>query len=108
MARFLVLWSENPNIRFPEDPAKSSELAELMFAAIDGFLQSGLLEDFGYFPDGTTGYAICKGEAEDIFSGINLFQPYILCEVCQEIIPYKKGKEIMRALLKQLAAASQK
>lgn len=108
MTRFLILWSENPNIRAPEDPSKASKLYEMMFAAIDEGIKKGNVEDFGFFPDGTTGFAIVKGEAADIFRSVNWFQPYILTEVCQEIIPYEKGKEISRALWKEYIAALRK
>ena len=107
MARFLVLWRMNPVAPWPTDPSKNLGLNEKMWAAIDGLMKKGEIEEFGVFPDGTSGYGIGKGETTDLYRDVNMFQPYILCEV-HEIIPYDKQKEILRALCKAQIAATKK
>jgi len=107
VARFLVLWRGNPAAAWPADPSESLELMEKTFAAIDEGIRSGEVEEFGFFPDGWSGYTISKGEATDVFRSVSMFQPYILCEV-HEIIPYEKGKEISMALGKAMVEAAKK
>jgi len=104
MARFLILWRGNPLAPWPTDPSKVLELNEKMWAALDSSIKKGETKDYGVFPDGTSGYGICEGEATDIFRRANMFMPYILIEV-HEIISYEKQKEIVRALLKAQIAA---
>ena len=107
MARYLVFWRMNLAAPWPTDPSKGLELNEMMWMAIDSFKQEGLLEDFGFFPDGTSGYAIGKGDSTDVFSRLSMFIPYMLSEV-HEIIPYEKSKETLRALLKTQIAQARK
>ena len=107
MARFLVLWRGNPAAAWPADPSESLELMEKTFAAIDDLIKKGAIEEFGFFPDGWSGYVIGKGEATDVFTTVSMFGPYILCEV-HEIIPYEKGKEISMALGKAMVEAAKK
>jgi len=107
MARFLVLWRDNPVAPLPTDPVESLKLLEKMFAVLDESIKRGEIEEFGFFPDGTSGYSIGKGEATDVFRSVSMFSPYILFEV-HEIIPYEKGKEITIALLKAQIAAAKK
>jgi len=107
VARFLVLWRGNPAAVWPADPSEALELSEKMFAAIDEGIKSGKVEEFGFFPDGWSGYVICKGEAIDVFRSVSMFQPYMLNEV-HEIIPYEKGKEIAMALGKAMVEAAKK
>jgi hypothetical protein len=78
-----------------------------MWAGIDALMKKGEIEEYGAFPDGTSGYAIGKGETADLYRDVLMFQPYILVEV-HEIIPYEKDKEIVRALLKAQIAAAKK
>lgn len=99
MARFLVLWRQNPAAPWPADPTESLQLTERMFAAIDDLMEKGEIEEFGFFQDAISGYVISKGESADVFRRVNMFQPYIHCEV-HEIIPWEKGKEIEIAVLK--------
>jgi len=110
MARFFILWRENPlnAVVSPADPSEALKLQEKIYAGIDDLIKKGLIEEIGVFPDGTTGYAIAKGEATDVFRGVNMFQRYLVYEVCQEIIPYEKSKEVTRKLLKDLIAAAKK
>ena len=107
MARFLVLWRVNPTAPFPTDPSKDLELNEKMWAAIDGLMKKGDVEEFGVFPDGYSGYGIGKGETVDAYRNVSMFHPYFLSEV-HEIIPYEKQKEIIRALYKAKIAAAKK
>jgi len=107
VARFLVLWRVNPIAPFPTDPSKALELDEKVWAAIDGLIKKGEVEEFGVFPDGYSGYAIGKGESVDVYRDVTMFHPYFLAEV-HEIIPLEKQKEIVRALLKAQIAAAQK
>ena len=107
MARFLALWRVNPTAPFPTDPSKALELNEKMWAAIDGLMKKGEIEEFGVFPDGYSGYAIGKGETVDVYRNVSMFHPYILAEV-HEIIPYEKQKEVIRVLYKAQIAAMKK
>jgi len=102
LARFFILWRMNPAAPWPTDPSKGLELNEMMWMAIDSFKQEGLLEEFGFFPEGTAGYAIGKGDSIEVFSRLNIFIPYMLAEV-HEIISYEKGKEALRKVLSQMA-----
>jgi hypothetical protein len=104
MAKFLNTWHMNPVAPWPTDPAEMTQLSEMLFAMLDkGLKEDGLLE-FGYFPDGTSGYAIVSGEAKDMFTRTFSFYPWIVSEV-REMIPYETGKEIMRGVLKAEAEA---
>ena len=107
MARFLVLWRINPIAPFPTDPSRKLELNEKMWAATDGLMKKGEIEDYGVFPDGYSGYAIGKGETVDVYRNVMMIHPYFLTEV-HEIIPYETQKEIIRAGLKAQIAAAQK
>ena len=104
MARFLMLWRMNLAAPWPTDASEAFKLNEKMWAAIDNAKKEGKLEDFGFFPNSTSGYAIGKGEAAEIFARVNMFLPYIHGEV-NEIIPYEKGKEILREVMTTIAAA---
>jgi len=107
MARFLVLWRLNPLAPWPTDPSKTLELNEKMWAAIDGSMKKGEIEEFGVFPDGYSGYGIGKGETVDVYRAGLMFQPYVLFDI-HEIIPYEKSKEIVRALCEAQIAAAKK
>jgi hypothetical protein len=107
VARFLSLWRMNPVAPFPTDPSKVLEVNEKMFAAMDALIKKGEVKEFGFFQDATSGYLIGEGEAADLFRAANMFLPYILGE-SHEVIPYEKGKEILRALCKAQIAAAKK
>jgi len=107
VARFLVLWRVNPIAPFPTDPSKALELDEKVWAAIDGLMKKGEVEEFGVFADGYSGYAIGKGETVDVYRDVIMFHPYYLVEV-HEIIPLEKQKEIVRALYKAQIEATKK
>jgi len=103
----LVLWRVNPVAPWPTEPSEHLKLDERMYAAIDESIKKGEIEDFGFFLEGNSGYAIGKGEATDLFRSASMFGPYIFCEI-HEIIPYKKGKEITTGLLKAQIEAAKK
>ncbi len=99
MARYLILWRQNPVAPWPADPTEALKLTERMFAAMDDLMKKGEIEEFGWFQDANSGYVISKGESADVFRRANMFQPYIRSKV-REIIPYEKGKEIELAVAK--------
>ena len=99
MAKFLAIWKQNQMAPFPTGPSEATKLNQMMFAGIDELMKKGEILDFGMFPDGTTGYAISKGEAADVFRRTNMFQPYFLFEI-HEIVPYEKAKEITKEIYK--------
>jgi hypothetical protein len=107
LARFLVLWRLNPVAPWPTDPSKYLELNEMMWAGIDGLMKKGEIEEFGAFPDGTSGYGIGKGETADAFRNVCMFMPYVHSDV-HEIIPYEKQKEILRGVFRAQIAATKK
>ena len=74
MARFLVFWCVNWSAPWPMDPSKNLELNEMMWAGMDGLMKKGEIEQFGAFPDGTSGYAIGKGETTGILRDLSMFQ----------------------------------
>jgi hypothetical protein len=102
MARFLVVWHSNPVAPYPTNPEEYSKLQERMWVGIDNLMRRGFVKEFGFFADGRSGYGIGEGETADVFSAVNMFIPYVHCEV-HEIISYEKGKEITRAVLKAAA-----
>jgi hypothetical protein len=89
---------------FPTDPAEALKLYEMLWAAVDGLMKKGEITEFGWFMDGTTGYAIGEGDAVTTFTNVNMFVTYFDMTV-EEIIPYEVGKQVNRALLKSLMAA---
>ena len=101
MTRYLVLWRQNPVAPTPTDPSEALKLNEMMFAGVENLMERGEVEEFGFFPDGLSGYAIGKGEAIDTFRNVSMFLPYMHCEV-HEIIPYKEGKETTMAVTKTM------
>ena len=107
MARFLTLWRRNPVAPWPTDPIEYSKLQEKAWAGIDDLIKKGIVKEFGFFLNGTSGYAIGEGESADTFRNVSMFTPYWESEV-HEIIPFEKGKEILRGLLKAQIAAAKK
>jgi hypothetical protein len=102
MARYLVLWRRNPVAPWPKDLAENEKLMEMMWAGIDNLMKKGEIKEFGWFLDGTSGYAIGEGESTTVLRNVSMFIPYEEFEI-HEIIPYEKGKETLRALWKDLA-----
>jgi hypothetical protein len=111
MAKFLGVWRFNPNAPWPTDPIDMAKIVEMMIAAMDNSIKKGEILDFGFFPDGTSGYAIISGDAKDMFGHTFAFYPWIVGEVVHEIVPYETAKEVMRGVMKakaeQMAAMKQ-
>ena len=103
MAKFLGVWRCNPAAPWPTDPAAATQVLEMTFAAIDEGLKSGRILEFGYLPNGTSGYAILSGEAKDMFRGAFAQYPWFQFEVLHEIIDYETGKATARQVLKAQA-----
>lgn len=97
----------NPVAPTPTDPSEQLKLNEMMFAGIENLMASGEIEEFGFFADGRSGYAIAKSETIGIFRNVRMFLPYVHCEV-PEIIPYKEGKETSIAVLKTMIELTKK
>ena len=76
MAKYLTTWRINPSAPWPLDPAAATQLLEMTFAAVDEALKSGRALEFGYFPNGTSGYIISSSEAKDLFMTAFAFYPW--------------------------------
>lgn len=107
MSRFLILWRQNTAAAWPTDPSEGLKMNEMMMDKIEQLMKKGEIEEFGFFPDGSSGYGISKGEASDVFRRVSMFQPFINVEV-QEIIPFEKGREISRAVMKEQIEVARK
>jgi hypothetical protein len=105
MAKIMTLWRYNLNAPWPIDPAEGEKLNEMMFAAIDDWLKTGEMLEFGFFPDGMGGYAI-SGDSKDVLKQSMSIGPFILVEP-HEIVPYETGREIMKGLFKAQAEAAE-
>jgi hypothetical protein len=97
MAKYLNLWRMNPMAPSPTDPADVVKLYEMHFAAVDNWLKTGDVKEFGFFLDGRSGYVIAEGDSKGIFRRTFSFYPFIESEV-QEMVPYETGEEIIRGL----------
>jgi len=74
----------------------------MMFAAMDNMLQTGEVQEFGFFLGATSGYAIAGGESKDELRRSHSLYPFIESEV-HEIVPCETGKEVVRGVLKAKA-----
>jgi hypothetical protein len=97
----------NPLAPWPRDPAEAAKLREMSWAAIDDLMKKGIIKEFGFFLNGTSGYTIGEGDVDEAFKDVSMFLPYYEQEV-HEVIPYEKGKEIVRAYVKAQAEAAKK
>jgi hypothetical protein len=79
----------------PLDPAEHVKLNEMLYTRIGNMLKTGEIMEFGFFLEGSSGYAISEGESADTFNLLTGFFPVITFEP-REIIPYETGKEILR------------
>jgi len=104
VVRTIGIWRINLAAPWPTDPKQLLGFYDEMWTVMDGLLKKGEFEEFGFFPDGYTGYVIAKGEAVDAFRNASMFLPFVITEI-HEIIPYEKGKEIVRAVVKAQIAA---
>jgi len=102
MAKFMTLWRANPSAPWPTDPAAATQGFEMMFAAVDEGLKSGLILEFGLFPNVLSGYIIYSGEAKDVYMRGFANYPWIQNEA-HEIIDYETGRAIARQVLKAQA-----
>jgi len=107
MGKYLTLWTMNPMAPWPTDPAEALKLNEAFWAGMDGLMKKGQIIDFGWFLDAKSGYAIGEGDAVTTFTNVNMFSTYFDTTV-EEIIPYEVGKQVNRARLKALMAATKK
>ncbi len=98
MAKFLGIWRIN-GTALPPDPAEQAKGIEMIFGQIDTALKEGQLQEFGFFPSGSSGYAILSGDATDAFGAAISFFPWLESEV-HEMIPYETGKEMTKEVLK--------
>jgi hypothetical protein len=73
VARYLVLWRQNPSAPNPTTPSENLQLNEMMFVAIDDLMARGDIEEFGFFSDGRSGYVIGKGETIDSFRNVSTY-----------------------------------
>jgi len=94
LAKYLTLWHLNPTA-VPRDPAEHVKLNEMLYTRIDNMLKTGEIMEFGFFLEGSSGYAISEGESADTFDLLTGFFPVITFEP-REIIPYERGREILR------------
>jgi len=102
MTKYLTIWRANPSAPWPLDPAAATQGFEMAWAAVDEALKSGLILEFGCFPNALSGYAISSGEAKDVFMRAFANHPWFQYEV-HEIIDYETGKTIARQVLKARA-----
>ena len=68
-------------------------------------MKKGQVTEFGWFLDGKSGYVIGEGDAVATFTNVTMFSSYFDMTV-EEIIPYEVGKQVNRARLKALMAAT--
>jgi len=102
MVKYISLWRCNAAAPWPQDPTVATQWFEMMFAGIDEALKSGLILEFGFFPNADSGYAIVSGEAKDEYREAFANYPWIQYEV-HEIIDCETGKTIARQVLKAKA-----
>jgi len=102
MTKYMTIWRCNPAAPWPQDPAAATQWFEMVFAAVDEGLKSGLYLEFGFFPNADSGYVIVSGEAKDVFMRAFADFPWLQFEV-HEIIDYETGKANARQVLKARA-----
>jgi len=103
VARFLSIWHQNPLAPSPTDPSEIIKLNDKLLAAVDSLIKKGEIEQFGFFPDGISGYTIGKGDPTDIYRIVSMFLPYFHCEI-HGIVPYEKTKEMWQSTKEGLKA----
>ncbi len=105
MGKYITLWTLNPNAPWPTDPAEALKVNEALWAAMDELMKKGEVTEFGWFLDAKSGYAIGEADAVTIFTNVNMFSTYFDVTV-EEIIAYEVGKQVNRARLNALIAAT--
>jgi hypothetical protein len=103
MAKYLTLWRINA-MALPTDPVESLQSFEMMSAATENLIQTGGIDEMGYFLDGKSGYTISGGEAKDAFTRSFSFFPFFEFKV-HEVVPRDPADGIMRGVLKSRAEA---
>ena len=101
MARFLIRWRGDPVALALRKmtPYEGEKWFEMLFRTIEDLMKNGEIEDFSFFLDPSEGgYAIVKGDTKDVFRITRSLPPMFHCKV-HEIIPYEKGKEIMKIIV---------
>jgi hypothetical protein len=83
---------------------KLARLFETRFAANDTLLQTGEVQEIGWFLDGKSGYVISSGESKDQFRRSFSASPFAVMEV-YEIVPFETVKEVVKGVLKAKAEA---
>lgn len=104
MARYITIWRFNPSAPWPTDPVEYAKLEEMYWASMDNIIKGGLIEEFGFFSNGMSGYAICHGEAINHFTASWSSWPWSVCEI-YEVLPYETAKEAAKGLMKAQAEA---
>jgi len=89
---------------WPTDPAEAAKVNEMLFAAMDNLLQTGEVQEFGFFLGATSGYVIAGGDSVDEFRRSYSFYPFVESEV-HEIVPYEAGRDVAREVVKAKAEA---
>ena len=107
MTKFLVLWRRKEGSQWPSNPADYLKLLEMQWATIDGLMKKGEIKEFGWFMDGATGYAMGEGDGATVFKDVTMFSAFFDFEV-SEIIPWEKGRETSRSVLKAQIEALKK
>ncbi len=98
MTKFLGIWLIN-GTALPPDPSQQAQGIQMIFGQIDAALKEGQIEEFGFFPNGSSGYAILSGETKDAFGAAISFFPWLESEV-HEMVPYETGKQMTLEVLK--------
>lgn len=98
MAKYLGIWRIN-GTALPSDPAKQMQGIEMILGQIETALKEGQIEEFGFFLNGSSGYAIVNGETADAFGAAISFFPWMESEV-HEMVPFETGKEITKQVIK--------
>ena len=102
-----MLWRQKDGVQWPTDPADYLKLLEMQWVAIDGLLKKGEIKEFGWFLDGASGYAMGEGDGAIVFKDVSMFSYFFDFDV-SEIIPFEKGRETLRSVLKAQIEALKK
>jgi hypothetical protein len=94
MTKFLVLWKRNMLAPWPTDRREIAENMEAMFAAIERYIEAGIVRQHGFFTDGDSGSFIFEGTSAEVLKLTSFYSPLIEYDV-REIIPYEMGKNIV-------------
>ena len=107
MAKYLLLWRRRDVAQWPPNPVDYLKLMEMQWATIDGLLKKGEIKEFAFFLNGVTGYAMGEGDGATVFKDVTMFSHFYDFEV-SEILPFEKGKETMRSVMKAQIEAMKK